>query len=304
MKQILLIYNNLINMPNVEVIYLQCKNNNINLTRVYRFLPFIDDTVCYVNIREADGIVNFNDCLNIRNLERSNDKFILISNFDKFSKSGKASYGNFNYFSYNASWNNKVKNNINIINNRDSFTDYKNLISYPAGAFTLKYKIIKKHFQDNINKCNDIVFHFNLRNILKKEKKVYHLDDDDDNNHNKIYDLINNYFFAFDEIFLMNLLDGVQQNNFLGYKYNKSELDIIIKTYIFIRKNISKSDMINDEDININNYLVNDSIKKYNKDLNSIIKINKFEDVEYLEYDDNIESVYDLDYFLKNNSNI
>jgi hypothetical protein len=134
MKQIYLIYNNLINMPNVEIIYLQCKNNNINLTRVYRLLPFIDDTVCYVNVREADGIVNYNDCLNIRNLERSNDKFILISNFDKFSKSGKASYSDFNYFSYNASWNNKVKNDMNIINNKNKYTNDKDKISYPAGA--------------------------------------------------------------------------------------------------------------------------------------------------------------------------
>jgi hypothetical protein len=100
------IYDNLINMPNIEIIYLQCKNNNINLTRTYRFLPFIDDTVCYVNIREADGIVNFNDCLNIRNLERSNDKFILISNF--YSIPRKDDYHNFDNFIYESIWNNKI----------------------------------------------------------------------------------------------------------------------------------------------------------------------------------------------------
>ncbi len=95
----------------------------------------------------------------------------------------------------------------------------------------------------------------------------------------------------------MKLLDGVQEINFLGYEYNNNnELNTISKTYIFINKHLNESKIITDK---------NKNIIRYNDDLKYIILINKFQNIEYIEYDDNdIKDVYDLDYLLKSKKNI
>lgn len=71
----------IVDSPNVEIHTIICnsslKQENLDKTRVNRFLPLFDKTVNIAVIREADGIVTNLDCHNIRVFEESNKLFYL-----------------------------------------------------------------------------------------------------------------------------------------------------------------------------------------------------------------------------------
>ena len=80
-------YNELLNLENVEIYTIICDDItetteidkvSVHQTRSYRFNALLDDSVNINISREADGIVTFTDCHNIRCFEKSNNNAKII----------------------------------------------------------------------------------------------------------------------------------------------------------------------------------------------------------------------------------
>jgi len=159
-------FNLIINGKNVEVYTIECKSDtdNRSTTRIYRFLPLLDETeyengiyyginVCAV--READGIVSNLDCRNLYIFSQEEDVkkiFYLIPFF--YENCHMKGYCKTPYSRWLAGYQNYIR--------PDFFKNKNNLFDLLAGCFACKLKVRDEYFYEKIKFISDFSLEHNI----------------------------------------------------------------------------------------------------------------------------------------------
>ena len=144
------------------------KGGHSERKRILRFLPFIDNTVNTVIVREADGIVSYKDCCAIDQFSTSPYIFHVdlhnINALHHFNKHMDL------YHSY-ASWLIFYK-----ILDEQYFSHKQNVVDLLAGTIGLNLKVKRQVFEDNILQINDMIDNYNPDVLYQQITQYYNMD--------------------------------------------------------------------------------------------------------------------------------
>jgi hypothetical protein len=248
-NQLLEIYNELLNMDNVEIYTIICgdisfeiedsEHTSINKTRAYRFNALLDPTVNINISREADGIVTFTDCHNIKCFENSNK--LLYLNYgnaamdinDKFIKRKNELLNpkcnpDYKYWIPYSGWLMYYTQDIN----PEYFIDKGLFSDIYAGAVGFNFKLNKDHYQSRkqflVDKINELV---QLSSVRYKNPEYRH----------RYQTQIK---VGFDEILLFDLCKCITAFNYINYEI-PNETQLITQSEYFYKLSLLNMTTIN-----------------------------------------------------------
>lgn len=282
---------------NVEIYTYICDSlldNNIPIarTRTFRFLPITDIDVNVCVVREADGIVTYTDCHNIKVFANSDRIFYLLPFLDDYDNTQKIGNSYQRWLSY---YKKRIES--------EYFTKNFNLYDILAGTIAIRLKVKHDIYLANNsyvqNKINEAV---DKASVFSGEEDI---DIDDtrrahilhpemlDKDKNELKNALNN---GYDEILLLHIFRDIISVSYSGDKYTKEEFDL--KRSLIFAGNDIKVIKINDLVIKSYIYQHTDKPNIHNMFVRRYKTVKKTEMIEHKEDEytlSDIDSGYESD---------